>query len=368
MIKMTGPLLRIVGDRNPSSVKIAILKTLGLILVKGGPALRAFVPQFQTTFVKALSDPSRLVRVEATQALALLMPLSTRVDPLIKELVSNAGTKVPSVEDPSAAAAIQTATLQALAVVLEKGGPKAKLPASVSSALDVALSLLSASNEGIREAASQVAGASCNLLPPDEVRTWVEHALLTGRKDPESQHGRVCAVRRILQAPIGGQLSDLVPAMKEVVVQAFDDQQPEHVRIAACMALGPVLARDADPATSRKDSEPMIMKLLGLSKQTALDLHRAIAKGLCIALSLIEDRQAFMGLSLTDACLNMALTSSQRVQFAFNDVLWLLLRVDEGNDGLEAYADIAQFEQVRSMRTLHSKVLSRIKECESLKD
>jgi len=73
IVKMTGPLLRVVGDRNPSNVKIAILSTLGLILVKGGPALRAFVPQFQTTFVKALSDPSRQVRVEAIRALSLLM-------------------------------------------------------------------------------------------------------------------------------------------------------------------------------------------------------------------------------------------------------------------------------------------------------
>ena len=86
IIKITGPLLRVVGDRNPASVKIAIISTLGKVLLKGGPALRAFVPQFQTTFVKALADPSRQVRVEAIQALALLMPLSTRVDPLIKEL------------------------------------------------------------------------------------------------------------------------------------------------------------------------------------------------------------------------------------------------------------------------------------------
>jgi len=88
LIKLTGPLLRIVGDRNPSAVKIAIVQTLGLILTRGGPVLRAFVPQFQTTFVKALSDPSRQVHVEAIKALALLMPLSARVDPLIKELVT----------------------------------------------------------------------------------------------------------------------------------------------------------------------------------------------------------------------------------------------------------------------------------------
>ena len=57
IIKLTGPLLRIVGDRNPAAVKIAIIQTLGLILTKGGVTLRAFVPQFQTTFFKALSDP-----------------------------------------------------------------------------------------------------------------------------------------------------------------------------------------------------------------------------------------------------------------------------------------------------------------------
>ena len=49
MIKITGPLLRAVGDRNPPLVTIAIVQTLGLILTKGGMALRVCVPHFQTT-------------------------------------------------------------------------------------------------------------------------------------------------------------------------------------------------------------------------------------------------------------------------------------------------------------------------------
>lgn len=125
MIKLTGPLLRIVGDRNPSSVKIAIIQTLGLILTKGGPSLRAFVPQFQTTFSKALTDPSRQVRVEAIKALGLLMPLSTRVDPLMKELVSSAlGNGAVSGLESAGVVAVQTATLEALATVLKHGGKK----------------------------------------------------------------------------------------------------------------------------------------------------------------------------------------------------------------------------------------------------
>ena len=144
---MTGPLLRVVGDRNPSNVKIAILRTLGLILVRGGPALRAFVPQFQTTFVKALSDPSRQVRVEAIRSLSLLMPLSTRVDPLIKELVTGSLGKSAAVASAAsdtngAFTAVQTATLEALAAVLKEGGKKAKLPDSIRSAFDASKELL----------------------------------------------------------------------------------------------------------------------------------------------------------------------------------------------------------------------------------
>ena len=57
MIKITGPLLRVVGDRNQPPVKIAIVQTLGLILTKGGMVLRAFVPQFQTTVSVLHFDP-----------------------------------------------------------------------------------------------------------------------------------------------------------------------------------------------------------------------------------------------------------------------------------------------------------------------
>jgi hypothetical protein len=164
-VKITGPLLRIVGDRNPSSVKVAIIETLGLILSKGGPLLKAFVPQFQTTFVKALSDPSRLVRLEAIKALGLLMPLSTRVDPLIKELVSGARGETlvtPSIES-TGGIAIQIASLEALATVLACGGSKVQSPDIISSAVSVGTLMAQHDDEDMREVATKVIQVASEL-------------------------------------------------------------------------------------------------------------------------------------------------------------------------------------------------------------
>jgi hypothetical protein len=74
------------------------------------------------------------------------------------------------------------------------------------------------------------------------------------------------------------------------------------------------------------------------------------------------------GLVLLDTSLQATLSGSQRVQFAFNDVLWLALDVEAGQEGLDRYANKAVFDNVRAMKSLHSKVLLRIKELSILKD
>lgn len=51
-----------------------------------GAMLKPFLPQLQTTFIKALNDPNREVRVRAASALQKLIKLHTRVDPLFTEL------------------------------------------------------------------------------------------------------------------------------------------------------------------------------------------------------------------------------------------------------------------------------------------
>jgi HEAT repeat protein len=364
IVKMTGPLLRIVGDRNPSTVKIAILKTLGLILVKGGPALRAFVPQFQTTFVKALSDPSRQVRMEAIDALSLLMPLSTRVDPLIKELVSGSLGKNAPVEGLGAAA-VQTATLEALAVVLSAGGDKAKLPASIPSALDASIELLKGPDDGIRGAAAKVLGEACSLSGPDVVQDTIRAVILDPSDNDSSyaRHGKACAIRRILASRAGGELGPaLIGDLRRLCVGYVSDDK-SLVREAGFVALGAVIGRTPDPKAGFAMHQPDLLKVLGDSREV-MDVHRSLAKGLCLALSMVPDpnRLDAMGVPLVDACLQLTLSGTQRVQFALYDVLWMALDVASGSDGLDRYASMALFDNVRAMKSLHSKVLVKIKE------
>lgn len=355
IIKMTGPLLRIVGDRNPPAVKIAILRTLGLVLVKGGPALRAFVPQFQTTFVKALSDPSRQVRVEAITALGLLMPLSTRVDPLLKELATG------SLNNP--VAAVQTAMLEALAVVLKEGGKKAKLADSVPSALDAGKELLNHEDEGVREAAAKVIGAACELLDLDYTLQTIDAISKMSESSADNRHGKACAYQRMLASSVGPNVPDNIhERLTEEIVSYMKDDKG-LVKEGGCVAIGAAIGSASDSTACLRQVESLILSILN-SKQERMEVQKAMARGLCIALVLSgeDDRVAFFGKTLIDACLQLAMSGSQRVQFAFNDVLWLVLDVPNGEGGLEAYLGVANFDNAKAIKSIYTKVLSRIKE------
>jgi len=88
--QITGPLIRIMGDRFPAPVKSAILETLGILLMRIPQYVKPFFPQLQRTFMKSLGDvTSATVRSKSVAALGLLMKHQPRIDPLIVELLSS---------------------------------------------------------------------------------------------------------------------------------------------------------------------------------------------------------------------------------------------------------------------------------------
>ena len=80
--------------------------------------LKPFLPQLQTTFIKALNDPNRSVRMCAANALQKLIKLHTRVDPLFTELHNG----VKNTEDNTIRCIAQNSVNRAVRKTVGEGG------------------------------------------------------------------------------------------------------------------------------------------------------------------------------------------------------------------------------------------------------
>jgi hypothetical protein len=86
---IVGPLIRVMGDKVPEVVRVAILETMSEVLARGAAMVKAFLPQLQRTFIKCLADgESGRVRDLGGVCLGRLVGLQARLDPLSVELVT----------------------------------------------------------------------------------------------------------------------------------------------------------------------------------------------------------------------------------------------------------------------------------------
>ncbi|CAD6206440.1 unnamed protein product [Miscanthus lutarioriparius] len=188
IVPITGPLIRILCDRFPWQVKSAILSTLTIIIMKGGIALKPFLPPFQTTFVKCLQDNNRSVRTRAAAALGKLSALSTRVDPLVSDLLSMLQSGDESVKE---------SVLSALKGVIKHAGK------SVSSAIrsrGCALleDLLQAQADDVRSCAAKVIGTLSQYMEETEISDLVQIILnVSTSSDWCTRHGALLAFSSI---------------------------------------------------------------------------------------------------------------------------------------------------------------------------
>ncbi|XP_041977566.1 eIF-2-alpha kinase activator GCN1 isoform X2 [Aricia agestis] len=187
VVHVTGPLIRILGDRFPASVKAAVLETLAALLAKVGVMLKQFLPQLQTTFLKALNDPNRGVRLRAGRALARLVVIHTRADPLFVEMHN----VIKHCEDGG----VRETTLQALRGVLGAGGDKLSEPLALAIlATLTAPAMLAHGEDATRASAAGCLGALLHALPPTHRDAALAHHVLAPAADDALAHGRSCAL------------------------------------------------------------------------------------------------------------------------------------------------------------------------------
>jgi hypothetical protein len=247
--------------------------------------------------------------------------------------------------------------------VLREGGKKAKLPDSIPSALDASKELLGHADEAVREAAAKVMGAALDILGADTTAEVCQNNLLNGGDESgEVRHGKACAIRRIFSASVSKDLDEgLSSELRNIAIQ-FTKDDKTAVKDAGFIAVGATIGRAKDPASSLRKVQSELLAVMGDSKER-METLQAIARGLCLALQLaeVENRVDYFGLEMLNGCLKLAMSGAQRVQFAFNDVLYLAMDVADGQAGVDNYSLIAMFEDAKQMKSLYSKILLKIK-------
>lgn len=190
VIPITGPLIRIIGDRFPWQVKSAILSTLTIIIGKGGMALKPFLPQLQTTFVKCLQDNTRTVRSSAASALGKLSALSTRVDPLVGDLLTNLQASEGGVRE---------AILVALQGVVKYAG-KSVSPPVKTRVFDLLKVMIYNDDDQIRSSSARILGIISEHLEDNQISELLEELPNNASSSNWSaRHGSVLTMSSMLR-------------------------------------------------------------------------------------------------------------------------------------------------------------------------
>ena len=276
VVQITGPLIRIAGDRLAPGTRAALLSTLGLLLERAGAALKPFAPQLQSVFSRCLADGDQKVRAAAARNVGALSRLSARVDALAADLCAGAASGTAgagAATDPEAAPAY----LSALAGALAEGGARMSPPA-LAKARDAASAALlraatapgsslvtpggtgaSGGDEAIARHALRAAAAAC----------MAAYAGAVGGSDPAAAADAVVG-----GGQAGAAAADATGAALVLAAAARDPAA--RLRIARDPAL---LRRCQDAATKACRAPDAAVKLAGGRAAARLYLAAAAAGG-----------------------------------------------------------------------------------------
>ncbi|KAH8289080.1 hypothetical protein KR054_012411, partial [Drosophila jambulina] len=174
VVHITGPLIRILGDRFNAAVKAAVLETLAILLHKVGVILKQFLPQLQTTFLKALHDQNRTVRMKAGKAISELVAIHSRADPLFNEIHNG----IKNSDD----SAIRETMLHALRSILSPFGDKMTEPIK-KQIYSTLLSMIGHQEDLTRKAVGGCLGAMLKYTTPVQVDNLFNNSILPDNTD-----------------------------------------------------------------------------------------------------------------------------------------------------------------------------------------
>ncbi len=280
LIKLTGPLIRVAGERFQGNSKAAIIETLNQLLEKGGLAMKPFAPQLQTTFFKSLSDPSPSARAAAGTALHLLVPLSSRVDPLVGELSSG----VLSALSSAAGISIAMSMLQALCHVLTAG--KEKVSETIASTCIVSLLELigNSSSDQLRQVAANAIGYALACLSENQQQTVLKEQLFPLEEDDKFVvEAKLIALHSFCSSSLN---SVNVPSLARVLFDVFrtsiilDDKNCPKTMAAGIMGMLSLLEvanTEQVESVVSMSADCLIENLPVLLKHSSTDVRKAAA-------------------------------------------------------------------------------------------
>jgi hypothetical protein len=334
VVQITGPLIRIIGDRFPWQTKAAILRTMGLLVARAGAGLRPFIPQLQSTFVKCLSDPVQGVRQQAAKNLGELTKMALRLDQLVGDLATGAVTAEPDVAE---------AYLTALEGALIASGDRLT-PETLAKVGNAAKQAVAGAgdDENVLRAAAGTLGAYTARCDTDALRQVLEAGPLSSTntgKYGERLGAALIAAAVAQHAALKLEEAGLRAPFLQTVVKMIKDDNME-VKMCAGKAAGRLVAAEleASSASSSASLPPTVSLLVALLGR---DQHSEVQKQ---ALGVLR-RLSAVGASaleqyypdLVPSVLSMIQDSSGSTKLAAERTAARVLQLDIGTEATQTY-------------------------------
>ncbi|KAI8915645.1 armadillo-type protein [Gorgonomyces haynaldii] len=341
---MTGPLIRVAGDRFPAGVKTAILHALGLLLTKVSPMLKPFLPQLQRTFSKSLVEAqgTKQLREEAAKCLSLLIPLQARLDPLAVELVQG----IRTAEDVNVRLAVWEAMYGLMSGV---GKDKQLSEASMQQIQQLIMETLLTSGESdtqLRQAAAKCIG---KFAPLGDQTRLVEQLLQGGGDDAAAVHGKLVALKDIYKNDVVEQVDG---AMQLALSQLDSDKT--FVSLAAIGLVGMILQIDTsfvDEAV-RAFAKLMAPSSNADTKREAIVVVKQLAKNHLLQMPHLKELVPVLMASVRDRTIPVKLAAERALVHC--------LAIKQGTKRLDEFLTLLDASQAQTIGDYCKRVLIKI--------